>query len=144
MAQRSIPGGNIRPRLISVTVGVAIPRFGILSASPNLTHSGASHRDRTIAQRLVDYFWAEITAVAKALLERGKLTGREIRALTNEAQKEHASPRHRLVDYRALRWPKKYDIIEAFVAPEIPLLSPDDDDNTLIISLLPYFGQRSI
>jgi hypothetical protein len=96
------------------------------------------------AQRLVDYFWAEIAAVAKALLEHGRLTGREIRALTNEAQSERPSPRHPLADYRALPWHKKFDFIEAFGAPEIPLLNPDDDDTTLIISLFPYIGQGSI
>jgi len=68
------------------------------------------------AQRLVDYFWADIEAVAEALLNHETLTGREILAVINETRsKRRASRRpHPLTRYRALSWQQKHDVIEAF------------------------------
>jgi hypothetical protein len=68
------------------------------------------------AQRLVDHFWVEIVALAKALLKHGKLTGRQIRAVINEARgKRRVSRRpHPLTRYRTLTWPQKTRVIDAF------------------------------
>ena len=66
----------------------------------------------TAVSQLVDHFWADITAVAKALLKYGKLTGRQIRAVIEEAQsKRRASRPHPLARYRALPWSQKFYLI---------------------------------
>jgi hypothetical protein len=41
------------------------------------------------AAKVVDDLWIDIKAVAKALLERETLTGREIRTVIRDAQRKH-------------------------------------------------------
>jgi hypothetical protein len=70
------------------------------------------------AQRLVDHFWADIEAIAKALLKHGTLTGRQILAVISEARNRRRSSRrpHPLTRYRRLPWRQKCDVVAALTS----------------------------